>query len=44
MDTNTAGDAFTGGFLDAYVSGTRDLDVCIETGHKLAAMCIRYMI
>jgi len=39
VDTNAAGDAFAGGFLGAYVSG-RDLDVCIETGHKLAAMCI----
>lgn len=39
VDTNAAGDAFAGGFLGAYVVG-KSLDVCIETGHKLAAMCV----
>ncbi|KIK71506.1 hypothetical protein GYMLUDRAFT_66705 [Collybiopsis luxurians FD-317 M1] len=39
VDTNAAGDAFAGGFLGAYVLG-KTLDVCIETGHKLAAICI----
>jgi adenosine kinase len=39
VDTNAAGDAFAGGLLGAYVLG-KTLDVCIETGHKLAAMCI----
>jgi len=39
VDTNGAGDAFAGGFLAALVSG-KELDECIETGHKLARMCI----
>ncbi|KAJ4471727.1 adenosine kinase [Lentinula edodes] len=39
VDTNAAGDAFSGGFLGAYVS-EKSIDVCIETGHRLAAMCI----
>ncbi|KAJ4470848.1 Ribokinase-like protein [Lentinula aciculospora] len=39
VDTNAAGDAFAGGFLAAYVL-EKNLDICIETGHRLAAMCI----
>jgi adenosine kinase len=39
VDTNGAGDAFAGGFLAALVSG-KELDECIETGHRLARMCI----
>ncbi|KAJ3739706.1 Ribokinase-like protein [Lentinula detonsa] len=39
VDTNAAGDAFAGGFLGAYVS-EKSIDVCIETGHRLAAMCV----
>jgi adenosine kinase len=39
VDTNAAGDAFAGGFLAAYVSG-RNLDDCVEVGHKMGAMCV----
>jgi adenosine kinase len=39
VDTNGAGDAFAGGFLGAFVAG-KNLDECVETGHKLAAMCV----
>jgi len=39
IDTNGAGNAFTGGFLAALVSG-KELDECIGTGHKLARMRI----
>jgi adenosine kinase len=39
VDTNAAGDAFAGGFLGAFGMG-RSLDVCVETGHRLAAMCV----
>jgi len=39
VDTNAAGDAFAGGFLAAYVAG-KNLDECVETGHKLGAMCV----
>lgn len=40
VDTNAAGDAFAGGFLAAHVAG-KDLDHCVEAGHKMAAMCIQ---
>ncbi|KAH8094702.1 Ribokinase-like protein [Cristinia sonorae] len=40
VDTNGAGDAFAGGFLGAYISG-KDIDGCIEVGHKLGAMCVQ---
>lgn len=43
VDTNAAGDAFAGGFLAAYVAG-KNLDVCVETGHKLGAMCVTQVI
>jgi adenosine kinase len=39
VDTNGAGDAFAGGFLAALVSG-KSLDECVETGHKMGAMCV----
>ncbi|KAF9071978.1 Ribokinase-like protein [Rhodocollybia butyracea] len=39
VDTNAAGDAFAGGFLGAFVM-SKTLDVCVETGHRLAAMCV----
>lgn len=38
IDTNGAGDMFAGGFLGALALG-KDLDECIETGHKLGQMC-----
>jgi adenosine kinase len=38
VDTNGAGDMFAGGFLGALASG-KDLDECIEIGHKLGQMC-----
>ncbi|KAE9397417.1 hypothetical protein BT96DRAFT_1035887 [Gymnopus androsaceus JB14] len=37
LRTRTRRDAFAGGFLGAYVSG-RDLDACIETGHRLTVI------
>ena len=40
VDTNGAGDAFTGGFLGAFVSG-KSLDECIEAGHKMGSMCVQ---
>lgn len=40
VDTNGAGDAFAGGFLGAHVIG-KELDVCIEVGHKLGRMCVQ---
>jgi adenosine kinase len=39
VDTNGAGDAFAGGFLAALVSG-KELDECVEAGHKLGKMCV----
>ncbi|ORY23820.1 adenosine kinase [Naematelia encephala] len=38
VDTNGAGDMFAGGFLGALALG-KDLDECIEVGHKLGQMC-----
>ena len=40
VDTNGAGDAFAGGFLGAYVAG-KNLEECVEAGHKLGAMCVQ---
>lgn len=40
VDTNGAGDAFAGGFLGAFVAG-KSLDVCVEAGHKMGAMCVQ---
>lgn len=40
VDTNGAGDAFAGGFLGALVAG-KSLDDCVETGHKMGAMCVQ---
>ncbi|KAL6307815.1 adenosine kinase [Sparassis latifolia] len=40
VDTNGAGDAFAGGFLGAFVAG-KDLEECVEAGHKLGAMCVQ---
>ncbi|KAG5220203.1 adenosine kinase [Salix suchowensis] len=40
VDTNGAGDAFAGGFLGAYVAG-KELDGCVEIGHKLGSMCVQ---
>jgi adenosine kinase len=40
VDTNGAGDAFSGGFLGAYVKGV-DLEGCVEAGHKLASISIQ---
>lgn len=39
VDTNGAGDMFAGGFLGALALG-KDLDECIEIGHKLGQMCV----
>ncbi|KAK4685889.1 adenosine kinase, partial [Tremellales sp. Uapishka_1] len=39
VDTNGAGDMFAGGFLGALASG-KQLDECIEAGHKLGQMCV----
>ena len=38
VDTNGAGDMFAGGFLGALAMG-KDLDECIEVGHRLGGMC-----
>jgi len=40
VDTNGAGDAFAGGFLGAFVLG-KSLDECVNTGHKMGAMCVQ---
>ncbi|KAF8644237.1 hypothetical protein AX16_008592, partial [Volvariella volvacea WC 439] len=40
VDTNGAGDAFTGGFLGAYVAG-KSLDEAVLVGHKLGSMCVQ---
>ncbi|KIK29972.1 hypothetical protein PISMIDRAFT_671957 [Pisolithus microcarpus 441] len=40
VDTNGAGDAFAGGFLGALVAG-KNLDDCVEAGHKMGAMCVQ---
>ena len=39
VDTNGAGDAFAGGFLAAHALG-KDLNECIEVGHKMGQMCV----
>ncbi|CED83460.1 adenosine kinase [Phaffia rhodozyma] len=39
VDTNGAGDAFAGGFLGALASG-KNLDECVEAGHKLGQICV----
>jgi adenosine kinase len=39
VDTNGAGDAFAGGFLGGFVLG-KQLEECVEAGHKLAQMCV----
>jgi adenosine kinase len=39
IDSNGAGDMFAGGFLGALASG-KDLDECVEVGHKLGQMCV----
>lgn len=38
VDTNGAGDMFAGGFLGALALG-KDIDECIEVGHKLGQIC-----
>lgn len=38
VDTNGAGDMFAGGFLGALALG-KDLQECIDIGHKLGQMC-----
>lgn len=40
VDTNGAGDAFSGGFLGAFVAG-KSLDEAVEAGHKLAGICVQ---
>lgn len=40
VDTNGAGDAFSGGFLAALISG-KNWDQCVETAHAMGAMCIQ---
>ncbi|KIO07050.1 hypothetical protein M404DRAFT_998485 [Pisolithus tinctorius Marx 270] len=40
VDTNGAGDAFAGGFLGALIAG-KNLDDCVEVGHKMGAMCVQ---
>lgn len=40
VDTNGAGDAFTGGVLGALVAG-KTLDEAVEVGHKMGAMCVQ---
>jgi len=39
VDTNGAGDMFAGGFLGALALG-KNLDECVEVGHKLGQMCV----
>ena len=38
IDTNGAGDMFAGGFLGALALG-KDIDECVEVGHRLGQMC-----
>lgn len=40
VDTNGAGDAFAGGFVGAFVAG-KELDECVEVGHKMGGMCVQ---
>ncbi|KAI6012672.1 Ribokinase-like protein [Pisolithus orientalis] len=40
VDTNGDGDAFAGGFLSALIAG-KNLDECVEVGHKMGAMCVQ---
>ena len=40
IDTNGAGDAFCGGFLSKWIAG-EPVNVCIDSGHKLAAKIIQ---
>ncbi|EIN14291.1 Ribokinase-like protein [Punctularia strigosozonata HHB-11173 SS5] len=40
VDTNAAGDGFAGGFMGALVAG-KNLDQCIEVGHKMGAMVVQ---
>ena len=40
VDTNGAGDAFAGGFLAALTLEKQLVD-CVETGHRMAANCIK---
>ncbi|KAL0951959.1 hypothetical protein HGRIS_008610 [Hohenbuehelia grisea] len=40
VDTNGAGDAFSGGFLGALVAG-KSLEECVLAGHKLARLCVQ---
>jgi adenosine kinase len=42
VDTNGAGDMFAGGLLGALALG-KDLDECIEVGHKCGQMCCGQM-
>jgi adenosine kinase len=40
VNTNSTGDAFTGGFLGALIS-SKTLDETVLAGHKLGAMCVQ---
>ncbi|KAJ3189405.1 hypothetical protein HDU85_003035 [Gaertneriomyces sp. JEL0708] len=40
VDTNGAGDAFTGGFLSQYVQG-KPIDTCVHAGHYVAHVVIQ---
>jgi len=40
IDTNSAGDAFAGGFLAKYITG-KALEECMKAGHYAAALVIR---
>lgn len=39
VDTNGAGDAFSGGFIGALVLG-KSLDEAVQVGHRLGSMCV----
>eukprot|EP01118_Nematostelium_gracile_P007622 TRINITY_DN248_c1_g1_i1.p1 TRINITY_DN248_c1_g1~~TRINITY_DN248_c1_g1_i1.p1 ORF type:complete len:343 (-),score=116.35 TRINITY_DN248_c1_g1_i1:50-1078(-) len=40
VDTNGAGDSFTGGFLSRYIQG-KSLEECVAAGHYCACQCIK---
>lgn len=40
VDTNGAGDAFSGGFLGALIAG-KNWDQCVKVGQVMGAMCIQ---
>lgn len=41
VDTNGAGDGFTGGFLGIYAQGDHNIDRCVAAGHWLSNIVIQ---